>query len=57
MTSTACAATSITTLAADMHAAGVPLLHLPCGASLGRAPGTGFPLRWVSYGAKRREIS
>jgi glycosyltransferase involved in cell wall biosynthesis len=28
----------------------------PCLASLGRAPGEGFPLRWVSYGAKRREI-
>ena len=29
----------------------------PCGASVGRAKGTGFPLRWVSYSAKRREIA
>jgi glycosyltransferase involved in cell wall biosynthesis len=29
----------------------------PCGASLGRAKGTGFPLRWVSYHAKLREIA
>jgi len=28
----------------------------PCGATVGRGTGTGFPLRWVSYGAKRREI-
>ncbi len=28
----------------------------PCGAVLGRAEGTGFPVRFVSYGAKRREI-
>jgi glycosyltransferase involved in cell wall biosynthesis len=28
----------------------------PCGAVVGRAAGPGFPLRWVSYGAKRREI-
>lgn len=28
----------------------------PCGASVARGTGTGFPLRWVSYGAKRREI-
>jgi len=28
----------------------------PCGASFGRGTGTGFPLRWISYGAKRREI-
>jgi glycosyltransferase involved in cell wall biosynthesis len=30
---------------------------IPCGASFGRATGTGFPLRWVSYGAKLREIA
>ncbi len=29
---------------------------IPCGAPIGRAHGRGFPLRWVSYGAKRREI-
>ena len=28
----------------------------PCGACVGRGKGPGFPLRWVSYGAKRREI-
>lgn len=28
----------------------------PCGASLARHHGGGFPLRWVSYRAKRREI-
>ena len=28
----------------------------PCGASLARSTGAGFPLRWVSYGEKRREI-
>jgi glycosyltransferase involved in cell wall biosynthesis len=28
----------------------------PCGAVLGRAGKAGFPLRWVSYAAKRREI-
>jgi glycosyltransferase involved in cell wall biosynthesis len=28
----------------------------PCGASLGRAKGTGFPLRWISYRDKLREI-
>lgn len=28
----------------------------PCGAPIGRAPGKGFPLRWVSYSAKRAEI-
>jgi len=28
----------------------------PCGASLARGTGEGFPLRWVSYRAKRREI-
>ncbi len=29
----------------------------PCGASLARGPAGGFPLRWVSYGEKRREIA
>jgi glycosyltransferase involved in cell wall biosynthesis len=29
----------------------------PCGAFLGRATGTEFPLRWVSYGAKQSEIA
>jgi|HubBroStandDraft_1064217.scaffolds.fasta_scaffold116583_1 glycosyltransferase involved in cell wall biosynthesis len=33
-----------------------PYCIFPCGASVARASGTGFPLRWVSYGAKRREI-
>ena len=28
----------------------------PCGASIGRGSAKGFPIRWVSYGAKRREI-
>jgi len=28
----------------------------PCGASVASGTGTGFPLRWVSYRAKRREI-
>jgi glycosyltransferase involved in cell wall biosynthesis len=28
----------------------------PCGASVARGTGAGFPLRWVSYSAKRREI-
>ncbi len=28
----------------------------PCGAIVGRASGGGFPLQYVSYGAKRREI-
>jgi glycosyltransferase involved in cell wall biosynthesis len=28
----------------------------PCGASVARGTGGGFPLRWVSYRAKRREI-
>jgi glycosyltransferase involved in cell wall biosynthesis len=28
----------------------------PCGASLARGTNSGFPLRWVSYRAKRREI-
>jgi glycosyltransferase involved in cell wall biosynthesis len=34
-----------------------PFCVFPCGASLGRATGTGFPLRWVSYRAKLREIA
>jgi glycosyltransferase involved in cell wall biosynthesis len=34
-----------------------PYCVFPCGASLGRATGTGFPVRWVSYGAKLREIA
>ncbi len=29
----------------------------PCGASIGRNHGSGFPLRWVSYTAKLREIA
>jgi glycosyltransferase involved in cell wall biosynthesis len=29
----------------------------PCGASLGRATGAGFPFRWVSYHSKVREIA
>jgi len=29
----------------------------PCGASLGRARGAGFPLRWIGYRAKLREIA
>lgn len=29
----------------------------PCGASVARDHAGGFPLRWVSYGDKRREIS
>jgi glycosyltransferase involved in cell wall biosynthesis len=29
----------------------------PCGASLARATGPGFPVRWVSYRAKLREIA
>jgi glycosyltransferase involved in cell wall biosynthesis len=33
-----------------------PYCMFPCGASIGRASGKGFPLRWVSYLAKRREI-
>jgi glycosyltransferase involved in cell wall biosynthesis len=28
----------------------------PCGAAVGRGAGNGFPLRWISYRAKRREI-
>ena len=30
---------------------------LPCGASLGRNPEGGFPIRWVSYRAKLEEIA
>jgi glycosyltransferase involved in cell wall biosynthesis len=33
-----------------------PYCVFPCGASIGRSTGTPFPLRWISYGAKRREI-
>jgi glycosyltransferase involved in cell wall biosynthesis len=29
----------------------------PCGASVARSSGPGLPLKWVSYGSKRREIS
>ncbi|MCX6954032.1 MAG: glycosyltransferase family 4 protein [Verrucomicrobia bacterium] len=29
----------------------------PCGASVARNPAGGFPLRWVSYADKRREIA
>jgi glycosyltransferase involved in cell wall biosynthesis len=29
----------------------------PCGATVGRGSGGGFPFRWVSYRAKRREIA
>ena len=28
----------------------------PCGASVARGTGSGFPIRWISYRAKRREI-
>jgi glycosyltransferase involved in cell wall biosynthesis len=30
---------------------------IPCGASVGRNPNGGFPLRWVSYLAKKKEIA
>jgi len=33
-----------------------PYCVFPCGAIVGRAAGGGFPLQYVSYGAKRREI-
>jgi glycosyltransferase involved in cell wall biosynthesis len=33
-----------------------PFCVFPCGASIGRSTGTRFPLRWISYGAKRQEI-
>lgn len=33
-----------------------PFCLFPCLASLGRNSGGGFPLKWVSYRAKRREI-
>jgi glycosyltransferase involved in cell wall biosynthesis len=29
----------------------------PCGASLGRSAGAGFPIRWISYHGKLREIA
>lgn len=38
------------------HRAASPFCVFPCGASIARNHGAGFPLRWVSYGAKRREI-
>jgi len=33
-----------------------PFCVFPCGGSVARGASGGFPLRWVSYGAKRREI-
>ncbi|MDB6017646.1 MAG: hypothetical protein JWR19_2135 [Pedosphaera sp.] len=33
-----------------------PYCIFPCGASLARNHGRGFPVRWVSYRAKKREI-
>jgi glycosyltransferase involved in cell wall biosynthesis len=33
-----------------------PFCVFPCGASIGRSAGTRFPLKWISYGAKRLEI-
>jgi glycosyltransferase involved in cell wall biosynthesis len=33
-----------------------PYCVFPCGGTIARQTGGGFPLRWVSYGAKRREI-
>jgi glycosyltransferase involved in cell wall biosynthesis len=33
-----------------------PYCIFPCGACIGRSPGTLFPVKWVSYFAKRREI-
>lgn len=38
------------------HRAASAYCVFPCGASVARGTGTGFPLRWVSYRAKRREI-
>lgn len=38
------------------HRAASAYCVFPCGASLARQHGGGFPLRWVSYPAKRREI-
>lgn len=29
---------------------------IPCGGTIARRTGGGFPVKWVSYGAKRREI-
>src|SRR5207249_4628255 len=29
----------------------------PCGGSLARQPGGGFPVKWLSYGAKQRELA
>ncbi len=34
-----------------------PYCMFPCLASIGRAHGGGFPLKWVSYSDKKREIS
>ena len=34
-----------------------PYCIIPCGASIARATGTAFPVKWVSYGAKLREIA
>jgi glycosyltransferase involved in cell wall biosynthesis len=34
-----------------------PYCIFPCAAFLGHSAAPGFPLRWVSYSAKRREIS
>ncbi|MEO5959188.1 MAG: glycosyltransferase family 4 protein [Opitutaceae bacterium] len=33
-----------------------PFCVFPCGATMARDTGSRFPLKWVSYGAKRREI-
>jgi len=33
-----------------------PYCIFPCGASLARNRGEGFPVKWVSYAAKRKEI-
>ncbi|HWA10525.1 MAG TPA: glycosyltransferase family 4 protein [Opitutaceae bacterium] len=33
-----------------------PYCVFPCGASVARGTSGGFPLRWVSYAAKRREL-
>lgn len=38
------------------HRAASAYCVFPCGACVARNTGTGFPLRWVSYQAKRREI-
>jgi glycosyltransferase involved in cell wall biosynthesis len=38
------------------HRAASAYCVFPCGATLGRRAGGGFPLRWVSYRGKRREI-